>query len=461
MAKRKNRRIYLLLLGLLIVLVGFAIYKSKNQVKGEEVETEKVKMRSIKELVAASGKIFPEKEVVISSDVSGEVVGLYVEEGDSVHVGDLLARIDPEAYESAVERGIASVNSSKAQLAISKSNAENSIAQKAQIEAQLKNARRIHDRNTKLYDEGVLSQAEYEASLSELETMQANLKASEASIRGAEENIKANEFAINSAEAGLKELRTSLKRTNIYAPVDGIISKLDIEEGERVVGTIQMAGTEMMRIANLSIMEVQVDVSENDILRVSEADTAEIEVDAYLDRTFSGVVTEIANSASTIGQATALTTDQITNFVVKIRMIQASYDDLVSPEKPFPFRPGMSASVEINTHTENNVLAIPILAVTTRDVSEQKKDDKSATDLDEDLKEVVFLCQADTVDMVEVETGIQDDTYIQILKGLSKDQEVVSGPYSVVARKLKKGDFFTRKNEDKAEDDDDMQVVIE
>jgi HlyD family secretion protein len=454
MSKRKNNRLYLILAVALIALIALAIYKSKTRVKGEEIETAKVTERTIKELVSASGKIFPEKEVVISSDVSGEVVNLRVQEGDSVKVGDLLARIDPEAYESGVERGKAAVNSSKSQLAISKSNTENAKAQLAQIEAQLHNAERIHDRNKKLLADGVLSQADYEVSLSQLEALQANILASEASIRAAEENIKANEFAIKSAEASLKELQTSLKRTNIFAPVDGIISKLSIEEGERVVGTIQMTGTEMMRIANLSVMEVQVDVSENDILKVSIGDTVEIEVDAYLDRKFGGLVTEIANSATLVGTAAALTTDQVTNFIVKIRMEPATYQDLVTAEKPFPFRPGMSASVEINTRTEDNILAVPILAVTTRDINQTKKGKEGDTTLEEDLQEVVFVCQSDTLQMVQVETGIQDDTHIQIIKGLTKDQEVASGPYSIITRKLKQGDFFTRKQKKDNEKDE-------
>lgn len=453
MAKRKRKGLYIILAVVLAVLAALAVYKSKNREKGKEVETAKVEKRTIKELVSASGKIFPEKEVVISSDVSGEIVLLNVEEGDSVRAGDLLARIDPEAYESAVERGNASVNSARSQLAISRSNLENSKAQMAQIDAQVKNAERIYSRNKQLFDQGVLSQAEYENSLADYEALKANLLASEASVRSSEENIKANEFAIKSAQASLKELQTSLKRTNIYAPVDGIISKLDVEEGERVVGTIQMAGTEMMRIANLSIMEVQVDVSENDILKVSEGDTAEIEVDAYLDRKFLGVVSEIANSASTVGTTSSLTTDQVTNFVVKILMDPRSYEDLVLPLRPFPFRPGMSASVEINTHTESNILTIPILAVTTRDLSEDKGDDTDpgAND-DEDLQEVVFVCQTDTLQMVPVKTGIQDDTYIHILEGPGVGTEVVSGPYSTITRELEDGSEYHRKEDKKKED---------
>lgn len=449
MSKKKKSRIYLILGGVLIILVALAIYKSKTREKGEEVEIAKVEIRTIKELVSASGKIFPEKEVVISSDVSGEVVDLAVEEGDSVQAGQMLAHIDPEAYESAVERGIASVNSSKSQLSISKANLENSKAQREQVKAQYENAKRIHDRNKQLLEDGVISTQEYELSMADLESAEANLRAAEANIRSSEENIKANEFAIKSSEASLKELRTSLKKTTIFAPVDGIISKLDIEEGERVVGTIQMAGTEMMRIANMSVMEVQVDVSENDILKVSLGDSAEIEVDAYLDRKFKGLVTEIANSASSVGTTASLTTDQVTNFVVKIRMDPSSYEDLVTPRNPFPFRPGMSASVEINTNTEEDVTAVPILAVTTRDLNAEKEDDSdNGGSREEDLKEVVFVCQADTVDMKVVKTGIQDDTYIRILEGLKEGDRVVSGPYSTVTRRLEQGGAYHEKKKD-------------
>lgn len=451
MAKRKRTRLYILLFVILAALIAGAIYKSKTRDKGEEVETAKVEKRTILELVSASGKIFPEKEVVISSDVSGEVVELLVEEGDSIRSGQLLARIDPEAYESAVERGEASVNSAKAQLAISRANVQNAKALVVQSEAQFANAKRVYERNKKLFDQGVIAESEYETSLAEYESSQANLNAAKASENSAAENVKANEFAIKSAEASLKELGTSLRKTTIFSPVDGIISKLDIEEGERVVGTIQMAGTEMMRIANLSIMEVQVDVSENDILKVAENDSADIEVDAYLDRKFKGIVTEIANSASSIGTTAALTTDQVTNFVVKIRMDPNSYADLVTTTQPFPFRPGMSASVDINTNAVEDVLALPILAVTTRDISKKngETDTEEDIEIEEDLNEVVFLCKGDTLHMQKVVTGIQDDTYIHVVEGISEGEEVVSGPYSVVTRKLNQGDPFTRKEKGK------------
>ncbi len=453
MAKRKKARTYLILLIILAVLAALAIYKSKTRVRGEVVETTKVERRTIKEIVSASGKIFPEKEVIISSDVSGEVVRMPVEEGDSVRAGDLLARIDPEAYESAVERGRASVNNSKAQLAIAKSNLENAKAQRAQVNAQYVNAQRVFDRNKELKSQGVIAEADYEKAEADMLAAKANLEAAEASIRSAEETIKANQFSIESAQASLKELQTSLKRTNIYAPVDGVISRLPIEEGERVVGTIQMTGTEMMRIANLSIMEVQVDVSENDILKVSVGDSADIEVDAYLERKFKGLVTEIANSASTVGTTSALTTDQVTNFVVKIRMDQNSYSDLITPVQPYPFRPGMSASVEINTQTVDDVLTVPIIAVTTRDINKKKEEEES--DLEEDLKEVVFVCSSDTVKMIPVVTGIQDDSYIRIVDGIDEGTEIVSGPYSTVARKLEEGDQFSRKDKDEDKEEDD------
>jgi HlyD family secretion protein len=218
---------------------------------------------------SSSGKIFPQTEVKISSDVSGEIVELYVEEGDSVEVGQVLARIDPEAIESQVERGRASVNGAKAQLANSKANVENLKAQKQQIIAQLENAKDIFKRNKGLYEEGAISQADFETAQANLRALEANLKASDASIRSAEENVRASQFNVQSTEASLKELRTSLRRTTLYAPMSGIVSLMNVEEGERVVGTIQMTGTELMRIANLNAMEVRVEVSENDIPRVS------------------------------------------------------------------------------------------------------------------------------------------------------------------------------------------------
>lgn len=447
MTKRKsnNRLIYILLVAV-VALVALAIWRNQSKPKGEKVIVEKVTKRTIQERVAASGKVFPQTEVKISSDVSGEVVELYVKEGDSVVTNQLLARIDPDAYQSQVERGVAGVNSSKAQKANAGAQIETYKAQKEQIKAQLDNARDIHKRNEKLRKDGVISQADFETSLSNLNALEANYRAAESNIRSAEQTLKAAQFSVESAEATLKELQTSLRRTTIYAPVSGIISKLNIEKGERVVGTIQMTGTEMMRIANLNAMEVRVEVSENDIPRVTLGDDAEIEVDAYLGRKFKGKVTQIANSSTSTGVTSALTTDQVTNFEVRINIDPASYLDLVTSNKLHPFHPGMSASVEINTETEKDALSIPIQAVTTRDKDENKNKapKKEGEEEDEekkaaDLLEVVFVCSADTVKMVEVQTGIQDDTYIQVLSGLKENDEIVTGPYTAVSRKLKQG----------------------
>lgn len=438
MAKPKKNR--LLLIGLIVAAIALMVgvyFKSQNRETGEKVQVEKIETRTIKEVVSASGKVFPQTEVKISSDVSGEIVELKLEEGDSVVQGQLLAKIDPDAYQSQVERGVAGVNSAKAQLANSRSQIENLKAQKEQIMVQLENSKEIFERNKKLYNDGVISDADFEAAESNYKGLQANLRSSEASIRAAEQSTKASEFQVKSSEASLKELRTSLRRTTIYAPVSGIISLLNVEQGERVVGTMQMAGTEMMRIANLNAMEVQVEVSENDIPRVSIGDEVDIEIDAYLDRTFKGKVFQIANTANNATGGVSLTTDQVTNFVVTINVDPSSYGDLITPQKPYPFRPGMSASVEINTETKKDIVAVPIQAVTTRENEADEKDTK-----DDEISEVVFIIPsgADTVQLVKVKTGIQDNNYIQVLSGVEVGQDVVIGPYSAVARRLKEGE---------------------
>lgn len=464
MAKRTGKRntIIYVLVGLILVLVVGMIFKNRNKEDGERVMVEKIENRTIKEQVSASGKVFPEVEVKISSDVSGEIVELYVEEGDSVVQGQLLAKIDPDAYQSQVERGVAGVNAAKAQVANSKSQIEQLKAQKAQITAQLTNAREIHERNEKLIKDGVISEADFQASLSSLRGLEANLAAAEANINASQESVRGAQFQVESSQATLRELQTSLRRTTIYAPTSGIVSMLNVEQGERVVGTIQMTGTEMMRIADLSVMEVRVDVSENDIPRVSLGDDTEIEIDAYLGRKFQGKVSQIAHSAS--GSATAttsLTSDQVTNFEVRIRLSPESYQDLISPQKQYPFRPGMSASVDITTEIKENVPSVPIQAVTTREKDGSKKksnaklvsDDQDSDSKDksrEELEEVVFLATAaDTIAKAAVTTGIQDDTYIEIIKGAGVGDDIVVGPYSAVARKLKSGEKIIRVDPDK------------
>lgn len=450
--KKTNKWIIWGLIGLLVLLIAAAAIKARKKPKGEPVETEKVALRDIRELVSASGKIFPEKEIKISSDVSGEIVELFVEEGDSVKAGQILAKIDPEAYVSAVERAMAGLSGSRSELARSKSAIENATAQIEQIKAQVENSNRIHERNEKLLADGVISKQDFEASESNLLQLEANLRAAHASYRSAEQAAKSAEFNVASSEASLKEIRTNLSRTTISSPADGIVSKLNVEQGERVVGTIQMAGTEMMRIANFNSMEVQVEVSENDILRVSLGDTATIEVDAYLDEEFTGIVTEMASSAANTGAVQALNSDQVTNFVVKIRILPESYTKL--SHTSMPFRPGMSATVDINTNTERNTISIPIQSVTTRErknSSDKEDTDKKSFD-DEEIDEVVFLFDADTARMVKVKTGIQDNEYIQVISGLEVDQDVVTGPYSTVSRKLKNGLALERKEARKEKD---------
>ncbi len=486
MATAKKKRNWLIFgaIGLVALLVVAAVMKSKNSKTGETVETEKAALRTIKETVEASGKVFPKTEVKISSDVSGEIVELYVQEGDSVTVGQVLARVDPEAYNSQVERAAAGVNSSKSGLANAKAQIEAARASKEQLEAQLSNAREIHKRNEKLFKEGVVSQQDFDASLTTVKQLESNIRAAEANIRSAQQTAQSNEFQIKSAEASLKEINTTLKRTTIYATMSGILSKLNVEKGERVVGTSMMAGTEIMRIADLKLMEVQVEVTENDLPRIALGQTAVIEIDAYLDRKFTGKVVEIAHTANNlISSATGavnLTTDQVTNFIVTIDIDQSSYQDLIKPGKPYPFRPGMSASVEILTNTVKDVVSVSIQAVGTRDKEEGKEVAKKAEKVNEeesspesvagfdDLLEVVFVTMpGDTVAQRTVKTGIQDDDYIQILEGLKEGEEVVIGPYAAVSRKLESGSKINKETKEekdkkkKKEKEDEAKVEVE
>jgi len=417
-----------------ILIVCLKNFGGENEIK---VSVENPNERTITEIVTANGKIQPEVELKISSDVSGEIVELYVKEGGRVKKGDLLCRIKPDIYESAAEKMNATVNSSKAGM-------QNAVAVVEQFRANYNNAESVFNRNKKLFEQNAISTQEYEASKAQYETAKANLKASEESVKGSEFNIK-------SAEASLREANTNLTKTYIYAPVDGTVSKLNKEKGERVVGTATMEGTEIMRLANLNEMEVSVDVNENDIVRVHLKDFVLIDVDAYSGRKFNGIVTEIANSANS---SSSLSADQVTNFTLKIRILQDSYKDLVSEESPSPFRPGMSAAVEIQTKTVTNILSVPIMAVTMRvDSSKIVKEEIEKTgDLEVkndnlekqinkkyDLKpdEVVFVVRENKVILIKVKTGIQDNDYIQIIEGLKKEDKVICAPYSAISKELK------------------------
>ncbi len=466
MARKKSSCLFWVILGIVLLLILMAIggyfYNQQRSDKGLEVYVEQVEKRTIEELVSASGKVFPEVEINVSSDVSGELVELYVEEGDSVTVGQILAKLDPDLYKSAVERGEASVDNSKAQVANAKANLsrseaalQQSIAQKKQIVAQLENTRAVFNRNKQLLQDGVISQADFDNAQSSLRSFEANLEAanatvlsSQAGVEAAKQTVKSAEYTVKSAEATLKETKTNLNRTAIYAPMSGIVSYLGKEKGETVLGTTQMSGDVIFKIANLSNMEVQVDVSENDVLRVNLGDEVKVEVDAYQDKIFTGKVTEIANSASNTTNA-MLTTDQVTNFTVKIRIDRSSYKDLISSRNKFAFRPGMSASVDIKTESKEDVLSVPIQSVTTRDMQKKKK---ASSNEDEDIKEVVFLLEGDSVLMKEVKTGIQDDQFIQILSGLEGNEKIVTGPYSAISKKLEQGKQVIKTDENESGD---------
>lgn len=460
----KNKRTLIIIISVVaLIAVLFAVKSfSGDDKEAIKVSLEEVALRTIKEEVAASGKVFPATEVNISSDVSGEIIELYVAEGDSVKSGQLLAKVNPDVYQSAVERGLATVSGAKAQAANANAGIERNKAQLMQasaevtrVKAQMKNTRAIHSRNIELQKQGIISAAEFDLSLANLEALEANLSAAKASEQSAQanlnasrENHKAAKFTVASNQATLKEMRSNLKRTTIYAPTAGIVSSLSVEQGERVVGTAQMAGTEMMRIANLNIMEVQVEVSENDVLKVSLNDPVSIEVDAYLDKKFTGTVTHIANSATNAGSSNALSTDQVTNFIVKVIIDQASYKDLITSVQQYPFRPGMSASVEINTDIRNDVLCVPIQSVSTRLPQKDKEKKKERTE-NEDPIEVVFMESADSVQQITVRTGIQDDDYIQILEGLEASDKIVSAPYSAIAKELQQGSKISAVEEEK------------
>jgi HlyD family secretion protein len=427
-------------IGVVVLIVFLVIAKKAGWIGKEEitkVATEYVQKRTIVETVSANGKIQPEVEVKMTPDVSGEIVTLNVKEGDPVKAGDLLARIDPEIYSSNLDRIIASLNTQKSTFA-------NSKARLAQVKAQFINAKSSYERSVQLWKSKTISPSEYDNAQSAYEVAKAEVDAAEQSVKGAE-------YGVKSAEAAVKEARENLAKTSIFAPVDGTISKLNVEKGERVVGTSQFAGTEIMRIANLSSMEVNVSVNENDIVRVKIGDTALIEVDSYLNRKFKGLVTEIATSANTTG----LSADQVTNFDVKIRILKESYKDLIpkGDTEKSPFRPGMSATVDIQTKAEVNALSIPIQAVTTRADStkikqkqvisrEKPKTEEESTSpkTNEPLQEYVFLYVGGKVKMQKVKTGIQDNMYIQVVQGLKVKDEIVTAPYKAVTKKLKDGD---------------------
>ena len=419
-----SKKTIYILIGAAVAIIGLLIVLSKsgvigNKDKGKSVEIANVNATTIVETVSATGKIQPEIEVKISSEVSGEIISLNVIEGQVVKKGDLLVKINPDLYTSGYNRTLSNLSGTKANL--------------SQADASFKEAKANYDRNKTLFEKGIISKSDWDKSVASFEVAKANKQSAY--------------FSVQSASATVNEAKDNLGRTTIYAPADGTISVLNVELGERVLGTQQMAGTEILRVANLNNMEVEVDVNENDIVKIKVGNEAKVEVDAYLKKQFKGVVTSISNSASS-----TLTADQVTNFKVKVRILKESYQDLLEgkPATYSPFRPGMTATVDIITKTRANVLAVPISSVVVKSDTtavkgfkvEDEAEKKAAPKSDKKL-ECVFVKVGDKAKIRIIKTGIQDDTNIEVLSGLKKGDVVITGPFSTVSKDLNSGDKVT------------------
>jgi HlyD family secretion protein len=425
-----SKKTIYILIGSVVVIIALLVVLSKtgvigNKDKGKEIEITKVDSSTIIETVSATGKIQPEIEVKISSMVSGEIIALPVKEGQVVKKGDLLVKINPDLYTSGLNRTVANLSGTKAGL--------------SQADASFKEAKSSYDRNKTLFEKGIISKSDWDKAIASFEVAKATKQSAY--------------YNVQSASASVNEARDNLGRTIIYAPADGTISMLNVELGERVLGTQQMAGTEILRVANLNNMEVEVDVNENDIVKIKVGDEAKVEVDAYLKKQFKGIVTSISNSASS-----SLTADQVTNFKVKVRILKESYQDLLEgrPSTYSPFRPGMTATVDIITKTKNNVLSVPISSVVVKSdttavvigkMPDSKTEVKETTPKSDKKFECVFVKVGDKAKIRIIKTGIQDDTNIEVLTGLKKGDVVITGPYTTVSKDLNSGDKVTLKTD--------------
>ncbi|HUS87464.1 MAG TPA: efflux RND transporter periplasmic adaptor subunit [Bacteroidales bacterium] len=400
----KSNKLLKYLVPIVVVLLILAVVGKKQGWFGKaltiKVAVEKVERRSIVETITANGKIQPEKEVKISPDVSGEIVELNVKEGEFVNTGDLLFKIKPDTYISMRDRTQASLESAR--------------ARQSQAEAQYIQAELSFKRDKQLFEEQTIPLSEFEQA--------------EASFKVAQAEVEAAMFSVKSSQASLNEANENLIKTTVYAPMSGTISTLLVEQGERVVGTEMMTGTEVLRIADLTRMEAWVEVNENDIIKVKKNDTALIEVDAYIDHKFKGVVTEIANSAKTAG----ISADQVTTFDVKIFILPESYKELITENRKNPFRPGMSTTVDIQTEFKKDILTVPIQSVTTR-VDTTREASSLA---DEEIRTLVFLSDGTYALAIDVKTGIQDNNYIEIIRGINEGDDVISSPFSAISKKL-------------------------
>jgi HlyD family secretion protein len=452
--RKSNKRIIWIIVIVLIAMVALIMVGKSRGSKELEVELAKAKRATIVEKVSASGTVQPVIEVKIAPEVSGEIRELLIEEGDSVGKGKMLVRIRPDTWMSQLNRAEASLNQQR-------SNLESSKASLSRSEATFMRAEQEYKRQDKLYKEKVISDAEWQLA-------EQNYKVAQQDLKSAQQSVKASEYIIKSGEATVDEARENVRLTNVTAPMDGIVSKLSVKKGERVLGTAQMQGTEMLRIADLSKMEVRVNVNENDIVRVHLNDTTMIDVDAYANdgKQFKGVVTNIANTAKDKTSA-----DAITEFEVRILILSSSYADLVAKGNRYPFRPGMTASVEILTNRKINVLSVPLSAVTTRSPDSENKTEgeqngppsnnnnqqnnsgqQKPVEKKKD-KVVVFVNEGGKAKMIEVKTGISDYDNIEILSGLSDSSQVVTGPFLVVSKRLKDGERITSAQASKKEDE--------
>ena len=416
-----KKKIIIIIAIIIALIVGLVILKKVGVIKGSdksiEVETAKADEITIIETVSATGKIQPEIEVKIASQVSGEIVSLSVKEGQVVKKGDLLVKINPDLYTSGVSRSVSNYAGTKSGL--------------AQADASFNEARSNYDRNKALFAKGIISRSDWDKSIASFEVAKASKQTAY--------------FNVQSAQASVKEAKDNLGRTIIFAPASGTISMLNVELGERILGTQQMSGTELMRVANLDNMEVEVSVNENDIVKINIGDETKIEVDAYLKKEFKGIVTNISNSATS-----AVTADQVTNFKVKVRILKESYQDLLigKPKTYSPFRPGMTATVDIITTRKEKVIGVPISSVVIKadtlpvpkfDQVDEENTNKIKSKIDKKL-ECVFVKSNGKAKIRIVKTGIQDDTNIEIISGLKKGDEIITGPYNTVSKELNSGD---------------------
>jgi len=424
----KTTKYILITLGVFILLI--IVLKVTGVIGGSgktQVATEKATEREITETVTASGKIKPHLEVKITAEVSGEIVELPIKEGDVVKKGQLLCKIRPDVLKSGFDRAVASYNSQKASVG-------NSKQMLAQAQATFENQQSIYNRDKALLDNKVLTVAEFEAA-------KASYEGAKAALEAARQNVIGSNFGLAQSSASVQEAQADLDKTSIYSPIDGVISKLSVEKGDRVLGTIQFAGTDIMTVSDLSKLDVNVDVNENDINRIELGDSSNIDVDAFSDKKFDGAVSEIGSSANVVGT----NADQVTNFTVKVRINSESYINLLkkTAANPSPFRPGLTATVDIRTNQVKG-LSVPIQSVTTREEKKntgkpQTDDDSQTVKMNAPVKEYVFVYNAGKIKQVLVTTGIQDDSYIQILSGLKAGDEVVSAPYAAISKDLKDG----------------------